>query len=78
MDSFKRGGEEKMGGTFLARAYFDLFHLFVASAAILKVLYRRGVALQGPEAQLQPAPVVVEEAVFALSTHWGSNEDELE
>src|SRR5262249_50532596 len=30
-----------VGGTFLARAYFDLFYLFVASIVILKILYRR-------------------------------------
>jgi putative inorganic carbon (HCO3(-)) transporter len=30
-----------VGGAFLARAYFDLFYLFVASVIIMKILYRR-------------------------------------
>jgi putative inorganic carbon (HCO3(-)) transporter len=51
-------------GAFLARAYFDLFYLFVASTIILKVLYRREVGLQSQEVLLQPTPVDVEEAVL--------------
>jgi putative inorganic carbon (hco3(-)) transporter len=52
-------------GTFLARAYFDLFYLFVAATVILKVLYRREVALQAEEAQSQLAPVAFEEAALS-------------
>jgi len=51
-------------GTFLARAYFDLFYLFVASTVILKILYRREAALLAQEALAQPAPVAVEGAAL--------------
>jgi putative inorganic carbon (HCO3(-)) transporter len=38
-----------VGGAFLARAYFDLFYLFVAATVILKILCRQEVARQSEQ-----------------------------
>jgi probable O-glycosylation ligase (exosortase A-associated) len=54
-----------VSGAFLARAYFDLFYLFVASAVLIKIFYRKEVALQAHAVVLQPAPVGVAETVYS-------------
>lgn len=54
-----------VSGAFLARAYFDLFYLFVASAVLLKILYRKEAAQQAQAVVEEPAPIVVAETVYS-------------
>lgn len=54
-----------VSGAFLARAYFDLFYLFVASAVLLKILYRKEAALQTETVAVEPAPIAAAETVYS-------------
>ncbi len=54
-----------VSGAFLARAYFDLFYLFVASAVLLKILYRKEAALQTQASVAEPTPVPVAGTVYS-------------